>query len=71
MTYSTISRDPFARQDTVRQSVTTTQSCSWCGQTRNGGKLFEYGTQPDSISGRINWHRGLFCSKGCHNSYHS
>lgn len=66
-----ISRDPFAREEIVRETVETTSTCKWCGQHRRGGtKLFRYGIQPDSISGRINWIDGDFCSIGCMRNYH-
>lgn len=64
-----INRDPFARHDIVRRVVQTHSSCTWCGSKQSGGGLFEYGTQPDD-NGRVNWHKGLFCSKSCHDSYH-
>ena len=62
----TLSHDGFARQSTVK-SEPVDGSCDWCG---NGTTAYQYGTAPDD-SNRINWHRGLFCSKGCHDSYHS
>jgi len=64
----TVSRDPFARESTVRRTVQSTLGCSWCGNRRRSGSLFLYGTMPDA--GRISWHTGLFCSKPCHGAYH-
>lgn len=66
-----ISRDPFARSELRRNLVRTDlDTCSWCGM--NGrGRLYRYSTHVDSISGRRYDHRGLFCSKSCHDSYHS
>ena len=71
-----ISRDPFARQELHREVVNpeVTQfspcapTCSWCGQTRKNGSLFAYSTETDG--GRTFTHRGLFCSKSCHDIYH-
>lgn len=72
---TTISRYPFARQNLVRRLVTTgiNRTCDWCGQKRRKDRLFEYGTERDDRPGESNvgWHKGLFCSKGCHDSYHS
>lgn len=59
-------RDPFARQTLVKKCVGVA-SCRNCGQSR---RLWVYGTQPDSISGRTNWHTGSFCGLSCHDSYH-
>ena len=66
----TISRDPFAREELVRQTVASQSGCDWCGQHRKGGKLFQYGTDRDDRPYRPNWHKGLFCSKPCHDDYH-
>ena len=70
-----ISRDPFARTELVRHKVTTALNCTclWCGQKRKKDVLFEYGTERDDRPGEHNvaWHKGLFCSKSCHNSYHN
>jgi hypothetical protein len=64
-----ISRDPFARQELHRVLVETTKGCDWCGgKRRSGKKLFQYQTETDG--GRTNPHKGLFCDKDCHDSYH-
>lgn len=83
MAYQTIilSHDAFARQSTIRQ-VECGGECDWCGKRRTSYRkdtvgwrtvrtntLYRYGTQPDD-SGRENWHKGLFCCKSCHDSYH-
>lgn len=69
-----ISRDPFARTTLVRRVVATTSTCNWCGGQRIGQRigqrLFEYGTERDDRS-RPDWHKGLYCSKECHDVYHS
>ena len=69
-----ISRDPFARTELHRQTVGRYLSgepmlCDWCGSTRKDGKLFVYLTETDG--GRSHTHKGHFCSKSCHDSYHS
>lgn len=70
-----ISRDPFARRELHRMSVEVGyKTCDWCGQLRYrsgkvSSKLFVYKTECDS--GRVLEHKGLFCSKSCHDSYHS
>lgn len=74
-TLTQVSRDPFARTTLMRQSIshsgiTASMKCAWCGNLNRYGGLFMYGTEPDGVSTRINWHKGLFCSKGCHDCYH-
>lgn len=63
-----ISRDPFARSTTERELVRGKGCCDWCGQERP--RLFRYGTWPDGLFTRTLWHKGLFCSKPCHDDYH-
>ena len=67
-----LSHDPFARTSLVRRLVVTGQKCFWCGQSRRGDALFQYGTERDDRPGEthVGWHKGLFCSKSCHDSYH-
>lgn len=73
MTY--ISRDPFTRQELHREVVpVVSQACDWCGNVRHRKKgdvyyLYQYRTEPDA--GRPATHRGLFCSKPCHDAYHA
>ncbi len=71
----TISRDPFARTELVRERVYWPDPlhCPYCGtipETPKTGDryLYRYGTAHDA--GRTDWHRGLYCSKGCHDAYH-
>jgi len=64
----TVSRDPFARESTVRRSVRSDLGCSWCDHRRRSGNLFLYGTMPDA--GKLAWHKGLFCSRPCHDAFH-
>jgi hypothetical protein len=69
-----LSHDPFARTALVRAIVFDTKKggCHECGdytRVARAGYLFMYGTEHDD-TGRINWHQGQFCSRGCHNSYH-
>jgi hypothetical protein len=68
-----IRRDPFARTTLVREIVRCNPHCTchWCGTVAGfRERLFRYGTEPDSVNPRINWHRGEFCSLSCHNAYH-
>jgi hypothetical protein len=66
-----ISRDPFARTELHRETIPAygNRSCDWCGNLNRAGKLFTYRTESDG--GRKSEHRGAFCSKSCHDSYHS
>lgn len=67
MTY--INRDPFAREELHREVVTPRRGgCDCCGGLRRNNTLFEYRTETDG--GRSNKHRGQFCGKSCHDSYH-
>jgi hypothetical protein len=71
-----ISRDPFARTTLNRIVVHANgATCAWCGGNRqHRGRalttLFRYVSTTDSIYGRAVTHKGLFCSKSCHDSYH-
>ena len=67
-----ISRDPFARQEIHREVVPGPhpKGCSWCGQTRRNGSLFQYRTESDDNPRRPGAHRGLYCSKSCHDDDH-
>ena len=66
--YVVIGREPFARMDRVRR-VVPGKGCSWCGQTRKNGSLFEYGVWADDKS-KPAWLHGAFCSIGCMKMYH-
>lgn len=57
----TISRDPFARCETVRRVVKTNLECAGC--TRRA--RFQYGTEADGISARVHWSPVLVCSIQC------
>lgn len=68
-----ISRDPFARTELHRfiWAVRSDQTCDNCGRTYGpviNPFLFRYATETDG--GSRHWHKGLFCSKPCHDSYH-
>lgn len=67
-----ISRDSFARESLMREVVgwAKHKGCSWCGNFNRHSKLFRYGTERDDRAG-VSWHKGLFCCKGCHDTYHS
>jgi hypothetical protein len=71
----TISRDPFARQELVRRVVRDGDwECDWCGMSRyrkgQPAGLFEYGFDPDLMTGRVNWMKGRFCCVACLKTYH-
>jgi hypothetical protein len=71
-----LSHDPYARHSIIRRIVHTLTTCQWCGNARKTDKdgknvLFQYGSEDDSISARQHWEDGLFCSKTCHDIYHS
>lgn len=74
-----LSHDGFARRELIRQTATVSPgaSCDWCGNVNWSRaknpvpQLYSYGTRADdSLRSSINRHRGLFCSKSCHDSYH-
>jgi len=72
-----LSRDAFARTTLLRAVVrplASDQDCRWCGGVRRTPRagerfLFRYGTEPDAIRSRVDWHPGEFCSKACHDAY--
>lgn len=70
-----ISRDPFARTEMHRESVPASAlspnvTCSWCGNRNGRGGLYRYRTEGDANPSRPGAHRGLFCSKPCHDDFH-
>lgn len=69
---TTISRDSFARQETVRRVTPATKfGCYWCGGARKNGTLFQYGTLQDgSLTTRTNWDNASFCCKSCRDTYY-
>lgn len=69
---SYVSRDCFARTELHRELATTTAApheCDWCGGTGSNGRLYRFRTESDG--GSKHHHKGRFCSKSCHNDYHS
>jgi hypothetical protein len=64
-----VSRDPFARTEIRVEVLDSFETCAWCGNPRRGARMFRYRTESDG--GRVSVHRGLFCSRTCHDSYHS
>lgn len=75
-----ISRDPFARQTLMRETVRCgldtfhNATCQNCGSTSdtpraNYRRLFRYIISPDA--GRDNPIKGLFCSIECMRPYHN
>ena len=65
-----ISRDPFARSDTMRGLVAPEDRgpCEWCG-SRPG--RFVYWEAPDGLRSAPppRAYAPTFCGKGCHDSY--
>lgn len=49
--------------------TTRNYACDWCGQAPRAHRLFQYYTESDD--GRRSYHKGHFCCKPCHDSYHS
>lgn len=72
-----VNRDPFARQELHSQVATVMNgaTCDWCGQVRMSKhktpvpQLLSFVTETDG--GSKHRHRGLFCSKSCHDDYHN
>jgi hypothetical protein len=60
-----VSRDPFARCETVRRVVKTAVECAGCARRAR----FQYGTEHDGIRARVHWSPvlvcGLACFRGC------
>jgi len=63
----TISRDPFARESTVRETITKSEhrECAWCGQPAK----FRYGVERDSAFGHAHINPKPFCSRSCARDY--
>lgn len=61
MSAVTISRDPFARRETVRRIVKTDVECAGC--TRRA--RFQYGLLADGIRTRVHWSPVLVCGLAC------
>jgi hypothetical protein len=60
-----VTRDPFARTELHKAKLKDDGECDWCGST---GKLYQFSTESDG--GRTWRHKGAFCCKSCHDSYH-
>ncbi len=58
---TTVSRNPFARCETVRRVVKTNLECAGCARRAR----FQYGTEADRISARVHWSPVLVCSLAC------
>jgi hypothetical protein len=57
----TVSRDPFARCETVRRKVETNLECAGCARRAR----FQYGTEADGIRTQVHWSPVLVCSIQC------
>jgi hypothetical protein len=62
MKTTTISRDPFARSETVRRVVRVEVECAGCARRAR----FQYGLLADGIRTRVSWSPVLVCSLACH-----
>lgn len=72
MATTLISRDPFARTELHRKSVSAMPGrmlCDWCGNRNARGNLFRYSVQHDA--GAEHMIPGYFCSVGCMRSFNS
>lgn len=71
---SYVSRDPFARTELHKSVVPPSAvsyaviTCDWCDGTGSNGRLYRFSTESDG--GSKHHHKGRFCSKSCHDSYH-
>jgi len=64
-----LGRDPFARNETKRETVYTLGSCDWCGQRgRKDIWLFHYFVEDDNY--RRSDIKGNFCNIECCRAYH-
>ena len=57
----TISRDPFARCETVRRVVKTSVECAGCARPAR----FQYGRLSDGIRTQVSWSPVLVCGLAC------
>lgn len=57
----TISRDPFARSETVRRVVKTAVECAGCARRAR----FQYGRLSDGIRTQVHWSPVLVCGLAC------
>jgi hypothetical protein len=59
--------DPISRTELRRTTVAAPddRECDWCGNKRS--RLFQFSTE--TVLGSFP-HRGLFCCKRCHDSWH-
>lgn len=65
-------RDARTGNVLVRRTVIIGHPCSYCGKRRQSRgrvilNLFQYGTE--FPNGRLEWHKGYFCSTRCHDAY--
>jgi hypothetical protein len=57
----TISRDPFARCETVRRVVRVEVECAGCAKRAR----FQYGLLSDGIRTQVHWSPVLVCGLAC------
>lgn len=74
-----VSRDPFARVELHRESVSlrdatweglsgASPGCAWCGGVNGHGALYRYGVESDG--GRVSRDDRAFCSRECRRFYY-
>ena len=61
MKTTTISRDPFARCETVRRVVRVEVECAGCAKRAR----FQYGRLSDGIRTQVHWSPVLVCGLAC------
>ena len=42
--------------------------CAHCGQVPGSHRLYRYGDWRMDAGARIDWHKGMYCSKACHDA---
>jgi hypothetical protein len=65
MAIVTVNRDPYARTETERQTLTDRRPCAWCGQPAR----FQYRTASDG--GRVGGWSRTFCTIECCRAFSS
>ncbi len=65
MAIVTVNRDPFARTETERLTLTNKRPCAWCGQSAK----FQYRTVSDG--GRTGMWSRTFCGIDCMRAFNA
>ena len=68
-----VNRDSFARTETHKERIYTTNGCAFCGQgrkTKSGRQyLWQFRREDDAVGVKSSFDVRLFCSIGCRRSY--